>query len=51
MQYSGGYTIAEAGSIITKKIEGCFYNVLGLPINALRILLNKVGIDLWEYLL
>jgi septum formation protein len=47
---AGGYGIQMGGGIVIKKIEGCFYNVLGLPINAVRELLQKIGIDLWEYL-
>ena len=38
-----------AGSLIVKKINGCFYNVMGLPINTLKELLQKVSIDLWNY--
>jgi septum formation protein len=47
---AGGYSIQQAGSLIVKKIDGCFYNVMGLPINTLRDLLNKAGIDLWAHL-
>lgn len=46
----GGYAIQEAGSIIVNKMEGCFYNVMGLPINATRKVLQKAGIDLWDHL-
>lgn len=47
---AGGYAIQGAGSLIVKKIEGCFYNVMGLPINTLQQLLLSVDIDLWKYL-
>jgi len=47
---AGGYGIQMGGSIIIKRIEGCFYNVMGLPITAVCSLLKKVGIDLWHYL-
>jgi septum formation protein len=47
---AGGYAIQNGGSILVKKIEGCFYNVMGLPINTLRELLKKAGIDLWDFL-
>ena len=47
---AGGYAVQEAGSIIINRIEGCYYNVMGLPINATRELLMKAGIDLWDHL-
>jgi len=47
---AGAYAIQQAGSIIIEKIDGCFFNVMGLPITTLRKLLKKVGIDLWEHL-
>lgn len=47
---AGGYMIQEAGALIIKRIEGCYYNVLGLPINSLQQLLKQMGIDLWDYL-
>lgn len=47
---AGGYMIQGAGSIIINRIEGCYYNVMGMPINALQQLLAKVGIDLWHHL-
>jgi len=36
--------------LIIKKIDGCFYNVMGLPINTLRELFEKIGIDLWQHI-
>lgn len=47
---SGGYGIQTGGSVIVKRMEGCFYNVMGLPLGTVRILLEKGGIDLWHYL-
>ncbi len=46
---AGGYAIQMAGGLIVKKIDGCYYNVMGLPINAVRTLLGKFGIELWAY--
>lgn len=47
---AGGYAIQAGGGMIIKKIDGCFYNVFGFPINTLRELFEKIGIDLWQYL-
>ena len=47
---AGSYAIQKSGSILVQKIEGCYYNVMGLPINALRRALKEVGINLWDYL-
>lgn len=47
---AGGYAIQQSGSLLTRRIEGCFLNVMGLPINALGRLLKKHGIDLWDSL-
>lgn len=45
---AGSYGIQERGSLLVKRIEGCFYNVVGLPVNTLNALLKQVGIDLWD---
>src|SRR5579862_2003646 len=47
---AGGYAIQNAGSMIIAKIEGCYYNVMGLPVGTARALLLNFGIDLWDYL-
>lgn len=47
---AGGYGIQMGGSVIVKRMEGCFYNVMGLPIASVASVLNQVGIDLWHYL-
>lgn len=47
---AGGYAIQNGGSLMIKKLEGCVYNVIGLPVNTVRELFNYIGIDLWHYL-
>jgi septum formation protein len=47
---AGGYRIQGAGGLIVRSIEGCYYNVMGLPLNALYTLLKQIGIDLWKHL-
>ncbi|PIR55165.1 septum formation protein Maf [Candidatus Peregrinibacteria bacterium CG10_big_fil_rev_8_21_14_0_10_36_19] len=43
---AAGYAIQGLGSLFIKKIEGDYFNVVGLPIYRLRKLLQKVGIDI-----
>lgn len=47
---AGGYMIQSTGSLIVKRIEGCYYNAMGFPVNTLRDLLMKVDIELWSFL-
>lgn len=46
---AGAYGIQDSGGMIIKQIKGCYWNVMGLPINTLRELLSMIGIDLWDY--
>ncbi len=41
---AAGYAIQGIGSLFVKKIEGDYFNVVGLPIFRLRKLLKKAGI-------
>ena len=47
---AGAYAIQRGGSIIVKRIEGCYYNIMGLPLNTTRRLLGRIGISLWDSL-
>jgi septum formation protein len=47
---AAGYAIQGAGAILVQRIEGCFYNVIGLPVVSLASMLSEIGIDLWRYL-
>lgn len=47
---AGGYAIQLVGGLIVKRIEGCYYNVMGLPINTVHTLLKHVNIDLWNFI-
>jgi len=46
---AGGYTIVGTPSLLVERIDGCFYNVMGLPVNTLASLLLKADIDLWQH--
>lgn len=48
---AGAYAIQGYASMWVEKIDGCYFNVVGLPVNALRRLLARVfKIDLSNYL-
>jgi septum formation protein len=47
---AAGYAIQKNGSVIIRAIEGCYYNVLGLPIQTVKMLLARIGINLWDHL-
>jgi septum formation protein len=47
---AGGYASQRGGGLIVKRIEGCYTNIMGLPLQTVRRLLLKAGIDLWDYL-
>lgn len=46
---AGSYGIQLPEGLIVEKIEGCYYNVLGLPLSTVQELLLTAGIDLWDY--
>ncbi|MDI6868132.1 MAG: Maf family protein [Coprothermobacterota bacterium] len=41
---AGAYAIQGKAAIFVERIEGCFYNVVGLPLYRLHMLLKKIGI-------
>ena len=40
---AAGYGIQGYGSLLVEKIEGCYFNVMGLPIYKLSCMLDKLG--------
>ena len=45
---AGAYAIQGLGSAIVERIEGDYFNVVGLPLSALAESLKEFGIDIWE---
>lgn len=43
---AGAYAIQGKSALLVESIEGCYYNVVGLPLNALNRLLEKFGLNL-----
>lgn len=46
MDKAGAYGIQGYGGIFVEKIHGCYYNIVGLPINKLYFLLREMGVNL-----
>ena len=45
MGKAGGYAIQGAGGTLVKRIEGCFENVVGLPLSRLTSMLREFGFE------
>ena len=43
---AGAYGIQEKGALLVEKIEGCYFNVVGLPLSLLREMLREYGVNL-----
>jgi len=45
---AGAYGIQDFGAFFVENIEGCFFNVVGLPLNRLLIELENLNLIEWE---
>jgi len=43
---AGAYAVQGIGAVFVEKLDGCYFNVVGLPLNALSRLLSEAGVDL-----
>lgn len=46
MDKAGAYGIQGYGGVFVEEIHGCYYNVVGLPLNRLNCLLKDMGVNL-----
>ena len=44
---SGAYGIQGKAALFIEKIDGCYFNVVGLPLSRLGLLLSRIGISPW----
>ncbi|QAT39580.1 Maf-like protein [Clostridium sp. JN-9] len=47
MGKAGAYGIQGYGGLFVEKINGCYYNVVGLPLNKLNYILREMGVNLY----
>lgn len=45
---AGGYAIQGSGAVFVERVEGCFFNVVGLPVPALYDILKVFGVSVWR---
>jgi septum formation protein len=45
---AGAYAIQGLGRVFIKKIEGCYYNVLGFPIAAFQRILSRLELSIYD---
>lgn len=48
---AGSFDIQGKGAFFIRRIEGCFYNVVGLPLRRLYLMLESLGVRVWVYFL
>ncbi len=47
---AGAYTVDGPGSLLVARYDGCYMNVLGLPIVRLDLLLREIGVRLLDHM-
>jgi septum formation protein len=46
LSYAGAYGIQGYGGVFVEEIQGCYYNIVGLPLNKLRYMIKEMGVNL-----
>lgn len=47
---AGAYAIQDEGALIVRRVEGCYYNVVGFPLARLEQMLLEMGLSLFEFM-
>lgn len=47
MDKAGAYAVQGVGAVFVERLEGCYYNVVGLPLARLHRMLEGFGLSLW----
>jgi septum formation protein len=45
---AGGYGIQGKAAVFVERLDGCYYNVVGLPLTALWRIFGSLEIRIWE---
>lgn len=48
MDKAGSYGVQGKGALFVQKLEGCYFNVVGLPLSRLALVLKEFGISVWN---
>jgi septum formation protein len=46
---AGAFAYQQKGAVLVESIDGCYYNVIGLPLHKLHQILNKLGASSFDY--
>ncbi len=46
---AGSYAIQGRASAFVRRIDGCYFNVVGLPLSRLRNLFSELGLNLFDF--
>lgn len=49
MDKAGGYAVQGLGVVFVNSIEGCYFNVVGLPLGRLTRVLKEFGVDVLDF--
>lgn len=45
---AGSYGVQEKGALLVERVNGDFYNVVGLPVVKLAVVLSNMGVAVWK---